>query len=266
MKDKEQQAELMLKSLEMMANSMDTTASLEEMAKLVADLIKFTQQNEQYLSTGFENLRSMFVQAHNELKINNNEHFATLKSRIISQIDTEISQIRTALSDISNQIKETAKRIEEVDKKEIDTESIINKTLSRVEPETTDTIAKKLNSKKNIIKQETVDGLIDRLESIEEQLKKRAKGTTIVGAATSGGRVAKIHDLSDSLDGITKTFALPAFWRVLNVYSTSTPVIFRPTVDYTTDASAMTITFTSQIDATTTLSLGQSLLVLYSEA
>lgn len=111
---------------------------------------------------------------------------------------------------------------------------------------------------------------IDAIEDLERRLDELSK---LIGRArTGGGSVIaysrgqiKLYDLSDKLDGSTKTFALPAFWRVLTVQSTSTPNAFRPTVDYNTDGNAMSITFTDQIDAASTLSAGQSLTVLYAE-
>lgn len=105
-----------------------------------------------------------------------------------------------------------------------------------------------------------IDNLKDKIEDVKK-LAGKAGGSTI---AYSRGQT-KVYDLSNQLDGIKKTFALPAFWRVFSVQSTSTPQVFRPVVDYTTDASAMSITFTSGIDAISTLAAGQSLLVLYVE-
>lgn len=75
----------------------------------------------------------------------------------------------------------------------------------------------------------------------------------------------KMYDLSDQLDGVKTTFALPAFGRVINVQCTSSPIVFRPTVDYTVDGKLMKITFTNQIFAATSLSAGQTLIVLYAE-
>lgn len=85
------------------------------------------------------------------------------------------------------------------------------------------------------------------------------------GSAGGGGRIVKSYDLSSSLNGVLKTFSLPAFWRIISVHSTAFPNAFRETTDYTYDASAMTITFTSQINADTTLAAGQTIIVVYSE-
>lgn len=107
---------------------------------------------------------------------------------------------------------------------------------------------------------------VSSIKGLEEYVKKNASGEIkYVPTASSGGGIVKAYDLSGSLNGVTKTFALPAFWRVISVHLSSFPNIMRPTVDYTTDASAMSITFTSEIDAPTSLSAGQTLIIIYAE-
>jgi cell division septum initiation protein DivIVA len=87
--------------------------------------------------------------------------------------------------------------------------------------------------------------------------------TSHANAFVTRGQVF-LKDLSSSLDGSTKIFAMPAFDRILLVSDSSFPyAAFKPDTDYTVDYSAYTITFTSQIDETTTLASGQTLLVMY---
>lgn len=90
--------------------------------------------------------------------------------------------------------------------------------------------------------------------------KRRAKR---LGRGT--GSAVKVYDLSSQLDGVLKTFTIPNNLRVLAVHMSSFPFSSaRPTTDYTTTST--TITFTSEIDASTQLAAGQSLLVEYVEA
>ena len=103
---------------------------------------------------------------------------------------------------------------------------------------------------------------IKGLKKLIEQYK--TKDMVFVGSG-NGGRVVKSYDISSSLDGSTKTFSLPAFYRILSVELSSFPHTLRPTTDYTTDANAMTITFTSQIDETLSLATGQTCIILYAE-
>ena len=90
----------------------------------------------------------------------------------------------------------------------------------------------------------------------------KAGGTRIMAVARGS---VKLHDLSDSLDGVTKTFSLPAFWYIISVQASSVPNVLRPTVDYTSDASLMTITFTDAITAASTLASGQTVTIIYAE-
>ena len=111
----------------------------------------------------------------------------------------------------------------------------------------------------------------DRLDSsaikgLDERLKKIEKTPIMSGwSSASGGKIVKSYDLSDSLNGVTKTFTLPSFWRIISVHLSSVPNILRPTIDYTSDATVPSITFTSQIDAASSLSTGQSLIIVYAE-
>ena len=111
---------------------------------------------------------------------------------------------------------------------------------------------------------------IGHLREELDELKKRfsqTPGTVAFGGGSAqGGRIVKVHDLSGSLDGVTKTFSLPAFWRVISVHAASFPFILRPTTDYTTDGSAFTITFTSAIESSTTLASGQTINIIYAES
>jgi len=118
---------------------------------------------------------------------------------------------------------------------------------------------------------------INKLPTDDEELKidashiknlpeiKSENGRPVFAVAPSRNQV-QVYDLSSSLDGVTKTFGLPAFWKVFDVRSSSFPYAFRPTVDYTVDGSAMTITFTSEVEAAGTLATGQTLYVLYTTA
>lgn len=107
---------------------------------------------------------------------------------------------------------------------------------------------------------------IKGIEKIEKRLGSVEKRPVGGWSAASGGKIVKVHDLSGSLDGITKTFSLPAFWRVISINLSSFPSVLRPTVDYTSDAAAMQITFTSQIDAPTSLAAGQTCIIIYAES
>lgn len=113
------------------------------------------------------------------------------------------------------------------------------------------------------LKIEAIKDLREELDELKKWRKGFVGGTGVI--ASSRGAV-RAYDISGLLDGVTKTFALPAFWRIISVHSSSFPQAFRETVDWTSDGSAMTITFTSEISAATTLASGQTLVIVYAES
>jgi hypothetical protein len=104
---------------------------------------------------------------------------------------------------------------------------------------------------------------IEELEEEINKLKKRRTDTVYVGGS-GGGRIVKAYDLSSQLNGVLKTFNLPALWRVISVHASSFPFNLRETVDYTW--TPQSITFTSAISVNSTLASGQTLTVIYAEA
>ncbi len=128
-------------------------------------------------------------------------------------------------------------------------------------PDKTDDILKKLKDKLSIKS-------ISKLEDELKDIRKTISGNSLFAGASStagGGRIVKSYDISASLDGSTKTFSLPAFWRIISVEGSSFPFSYRETTDWTSNADTMKITFTGEIDASSSLSAGQTVTVIYSE-
>jgi len=120
------------------------------------------------------------------------------------------------------------------------------------------------------IGKDTIKDLKRQIKAFKKQIKELAKKQQEVvyvgGGSRKGGVVDKAYDLSDQLDGVTKIFALPSFWRIISVHSGgSIPTTFRPITDYTVDGTNKTITFTDEISSSTTLAAGQTIIVVCSE-
>lgn len=163
-------------------------------------------------------------------------------------------------------IQEMAKMSLDVKMIQADREMIIEDALARVpvlpKNEGVD-IAEKLESIKDEddkLKISAISHLREELDKLKKTISDKSTHTVI---ASQRGQM-KVYDLSDQLNGVLKTFTLPAFWRVVDVKLWSAPAL-RPTVDYTTNASVPSVTFTSQIDAATLLATGQTCLVIYQE-
>lgn len=114
-------------------------------------------------------------------------------------------------------------------------------------------------------KNKVVPIIEELLKGITKEIKSLKNRPISMSGGVGGGHV-KVFDLSDQLDGSAKTFSLPAYWRVLTVDLSSFPNALRSTVDFTTNESTMEITFTSEIDAATSLSAGQTCIITYAEA
>ena len=106
-----------------------------------------------------------------------------------------------------------------------------------------------------------IKGLEELLEEVSNKL--GAKQTRVIGNSGTGGHENKKFNLSDQLDGSTRTFSLPSFWRILDIKLSSVPVMIEDE-DYTVDYSAKTITFTSEI-TDNDIASGQKCLIQYSK-
>lgn len=178
--------------------------------------------------------------------------------------------VRNETASVAKLIAAIGKRITSIERKDLDYRITALENEEAAEPaeaETPESIRNKLESLKGTPSALAIDaifGLADRLDQLTRDVSRKSQGGGSVIAYSRGA--VKLYDLSDQLDGVKKTFAMPAFWRVISIQSTSSPTTFRPTVDYTVDGNAMTVAFTSQVDAASTLSAGQTLTVIYAEA
>lgn len=109
---------------------------------------------------------------------------------------------------------------------------------------------------------------IDVIGHLREELDELRKLITKKVIAPSGGvmgrDLVRANDISAQLNGVTKTFNTPGMWRVISINLSSFPNTLRETVDYTWTPTS--ITFTSQIDAASTLAAGQTCVIIYMSA
>lgn len=108
-----------------------------------------------------------------------------------------------------------------------------------------------------------INGLEEEIKELKKLIASNKGGGQVFHGIGGKGRI-KSYDLSSQLNGVLKTFNLPAMWTVISVASTSSPAAFRPTIDYTFTPTS--ITFTSEINAATTLATGQTVILTYEEA
>jgi len=122
-------------------------------------------------------------------------------------------------------------------------------------PDTPDQIVLKINRAEKKIKKSAIEGLEEQFNLTMRAIKEKTiqKG--------GGGNIIKYYDISDSLNGVLKTFTIPTHRRILGVRLSDAPFACRPITDFT--ETRTTITFTSQIDASVSLATGHTAIVEY---
>ena len=192
------------------------------------------------------------------------------KSRISveSRVDADITRLTSKLDnipDIQELIFDLKKEIAEIDNKIEpfpDLSVIGDELLERVEkqlPQFGEVFRDGLELLKDgkRLEMSAIKGLEDELEAI-----RAVKSASSGGGHSIVGRdiISKI-DISDQLNGVTKTFNLQAIYSVVSVSLSSYPYgTLRPDIDYTfTDTS---ITFTSTIVADAQLATGQQCIII----
>lgn len=235
---------------------------------IVDIILKIEEKLQKESSTAIDSLKELQEELSIKLKGNNKTDFSDLKR----QIDIAISDVKKALKDQADGMNFMRDKVRDLkDGEDADSKEIVKEVLNLIKlPEQKEVI---LDGGEEIVnKLETLEGNVrldvSAIKGLQELLDKSLKG--LKGTfGTGGGNVREIwkeFDLSDQLDGSTKTFLLPAFYKIISVSASSSPGALRPTIDYTFDSSDMSITFTDQIGAASTLATGQTLLIVYSEA
>lgn len=280
-----------LKKLQKLIDTNDVDSKIEKDPKLrslrrVEDVLKLVTESLtrdefvknfktviDFVKKATENLRVEHEQSIADIKgefknINGNtaQEFDRLEKKLKKETDVVFGEIDNLMNFVRDKVRDIK------DGKDADEEKIVENVLAQI-PE------------KEEFKHPSREEHRDELESLEgdERLDKSAikgldeeferiegiavKHTAFVGGSGGGqgGGIVKAYDLSDQLDGSTKTFTMPVFWRIISVHSSSFPRAFRETTDYTADASVPNITFTSEIPADSTLATGQTLIVVYAE-
>lgn len=246
------------------------TRAFEAMLKIVTqfgnNLLEQSNGKMHEMTAHADQMEEKVSSALSELKTSTEASFEATRRRAIEAIDGLFNRMRVkervegALSEVTVKVGELERALGQVPT----VEKLAEDAAKLIPPVTPEAIRDKLESIKG--EDEKLD--IDAIGHLREELNKLKKGTggvQYVPTASSGGGVVKAYDISSQLNGVLKTFTLPAFWRIISVHASSFPSAFRETVDYTSDASAMTLTFTSEIDAGSTLDTDQTVIVVYAE-
>lgn len=261
------------------------SVGVKELGQVAKAIIAIIKEVKISLSKDISNAENVFIKSIRDIQSSINSFKAEISDKVSENISPEVKK---SLKDLSDELG----RVEDRIPKEVDL-SLIEKRIEEISREFEKQIlkipeeigAEKIRDKLESLKKENSLGakatwvefakkdletfLEEEFDKLRNLIKRNSGVSGIVyvgGGASGGGKVVKSYDLTSQLNGVLKTFSLPAFYQIISVQSTSFPNAFRPTVDYTSNAGAGTITFTSEISASATLNTGQTLIVIYSEA
>lgn len=250
-----------------MSKEDETLKTLEAMLKVAN-----TKDNSDEMVKAFQLVLSLAT----EMKKSNDE----LKTKFNGEVDKFLARVEDAVKNRIAEVKDGKTPVKGVDYfdgkpgdpgRNADERTIVAKVIDAIElpdpiePDMAEDIRNKLELLEG---EDRLDAsAIKNLPDYDKRLKE-LEGRPIASgwSAASGGRIVKYYDLSPQLNGSKTSFTLPAFWRVVNVQSSSQPTPMRENIDYIIDGTAMTISFTNTVDPPTTLAQPQTLLIIYAEA
>jgi gas vesicle protein len=245
--------------LQQILKLLDEGVRKEDFEKLVKGVLDLVVKIEKKNSEAVDRIEQLYKTLTSKIQNDSSENFKTLKGQVDELFVGE--QLKGMKDENDKMIKQVQDKLARVKDGKTPT---INELLNLIKPLIPKPVKGDRGEPADI---ENVKKLKKEIEELKDDIKKFGIKTVYIGGGnSSGGRIVKSYDLSSSLNGVLKTFSLPAFWRIISVHSSSFPNALRETIDYTSNASAMTITLTGQIDASTTLAAGQTLIVVFSEA
>jgi len=240
----------------------DNTLSKEDFLKAFENVVKLVKNIEAKHLKAIADLIETYKRL--ERKLNNDSDTISKSSK--ADILREARKIQEA---IQNKLAPLEKRIAELKDgepgKDANEDAVADNVLNRIRiseisgidedlPKLGQSIrdALELLQGEERLRIEAIDGLDDKLKELEET---RSKGGNSVGGLIN---TVRYHDLSDQLDGTTKTFNVPSFRVAVQLSGTQFPIVYRPGTDFTTGNK--TITLTDEVSAPES---GQSLILLY---
>ena len=101
-----------------------------------------------------------------------------------------------------------------------------------------------------------IKGLEDEIRNLKDMIVN--VGTNRGNSSGPNANAVQYADLSSQCNGVLKAFSVPRHRKIIALHGSESPLIYRPTTDFTT--SNVTLTLTSEVLAPAT---GQSLIFLY---
>lgn len=243
----------------------EDTLTKEEFIKQFENVVNFIKKIEQKNILEIESMKKTLDELSEMVKNDANLEVSELKKQVNDLVTKQVDKL---YKEYEKKEQEMDYKMSEIrDGKDADDQAIFDKIFNEVQKPILDSVEKDLpklatairDALELLVGDERLD--ISAIKGLENygELVNGSKQAIMVGG--KGRNSVHIYDLSSQLNGVLKTFTLPSNFGVIGVWCSSMPNAFRPTIDYT--EGNRTITFTSEINAATTLAAGQTLVIQY---
>lgn len=257
-----------LQKLKEKLTAIDNAVTIEELKKAVEAMLQFSVKLQTKTETELTSIKTAVDFAISRIQTLAKEESTEAKKELQDSCDSMMSDMRfqceSMISEAQQKIDTVKSGEDGKDGMDADEEKIIAEVLARI-PKDPEETPEEVRDLLETIEVEDEKLKISAIGHLEEELKKLRKQISELSSRPMGGvatrDIVKSMDISAQLDGVTKTFQTSAMYRVITVLLSSTPSALRENVDYVW--SDTSITFTSEINASTSLASGQSAIILY---
>lgn len=226
-------------ALELFEKLADRVASVrDDLQKKIDDVRKIGDSSTKSVQDEIQAIERRLSQMLSDLGVSSGQSLERVMSELQSKLDEVRSQIPT-LPDYTDDF------------------SAIRSRFDAIKADTAEDVRNKLELFVEEDEKLKIDAIGYLRQELDELKKTKSEGG---GNGLAFREMVTKYDLSPYLDGVTKTFNIPGTYAILSVACSSFPSVLRPTIDYTHTQS--TITFTSQIEASTTLAAGQTVIIM----
>ena len=239
------------------------TEFIQAFEAVVAQILKFEKKLLDKNTEVSDELSNSFVNFKKQLENSARKDINSFKEDSLVSITDAIDSLHKKINTVQDGHTPTREELLTLILPKLPTDSKLKKLIKPLipdpipgSPDTGEEVISKINHDKSdlLIRKGKVEGL-EELESAARTAEANSRSWS------NSGSFVYAQDISSQLNGVLKTFTLVSNAKVILVFGSSAPGVFRPTIDYTTTGS--TITFTSEITADATLNSGQTIVILY---
>ena len=252
-----------LQKLKEKLNAIDNAVTIEELKKAIEAMMQFSVKLQTKTETELVAIKTAVDGAISRIQELSKTEADEAKQEIMDSCDSMMNEMRLTHEAMMAEATTKIDSLVQPKDGESGEDGKDGKDGKDGSPDTSEQVRDKL---------ESIEGEDNKLEinaigHLEEELKKLRKQISDISTRPIIGGVAsrdivRSMDISDQLDGVKKTFQTSAMYRVIAVLMSSTPAAApRENIDFTW--SDTSLTFTAQVDASTSLAAGQSVIILY---